>query len=515
MKRVTSALTTGAKFLSGQALSTFTLLHLDTTQKHTSGSVDTVVLPYIELGRSSTCVIQFSDDCATVSRRHAAIERRSSGEKVEFILKHLGANPTLINNQPVNSQWYLSNGDVIQLSLEGPRMRFNTNTVGGPNMKFTARLNLMRSQMAKQHRNELAIISSLFLIIALLGGFYIFKQRGQIKDLADQGKKIELQRQQDSLANEQKFQTTVAEMKQNKTQIQTLESQNKKLGSQIGNLRGQLNAAQAATRQQQASSQSEPMMRPAPANSSFVTDEVKNNVYFLRIIKFKLISPDGTANETDELNLSGTGYLLNDSRFVTSRHIVQFWRFITAEKSEENSAYLLLNAFENIGGEIYVTFEAISPNGDRFTFTNKDVFINDSKDEVIEISDSLKVKVAKSITSDWAVVNAKGRTRNTGLVYDRSLSANLEAGESVYVLGYTNGTDFQESNRLQPLYSESKVAQNGLVNGLINVTDRNFGPGNSGGPVFVSRNGVPTVVGIVAAMVGSSIGVIVPVKNIR
>ncbi|MCB0574654.1 MAG: hypothetical protein KDC61_08820, partial [Saprospiraceae bacterium] len=99
--------------------------------------------------------------------------------------------------------------------------------------------------------------------------------------------------------------------------------------------------------------------------------------------------------------------------------------------------------------------------------------------------------------------------------YDRDLSTKLGSGESVYILGYTDGTSFQEGSRLQPLYSESKVAQSGLVNGLINVTDRNFGPGNSGGPVFVLRDGTPTVVGIVAAMVGSSVGVIVPVKYIR
>lgn len=509
MKRVTSALTTGAKFLSGQSLSSFTLLHLDTTQKHTSGSVDTVVLPYIELGRSSSCVVQFADDCDTVSRKHAAIERRSTGGKVEFILKHLGSNPTLINGQPVKSQWYLSNGDVIQLSMEGPRMRFNTNTVGGPNMKFTERLNLMRSQMAKQHRNELVIISSLFLAIALLGGFYIYKQRGQISQLAEKGAKIEQQRLQDSVANAQKFAVQVEDMKKNQEKIGQLESRNKDLGKQISRLR----TAQASRPPQPTAA--DQMMGPAPNNSTIITEAIKNNVYFLRVTKLRLIYPDGTDDETDQLNLSATGYLLNDNRFVTSRHIIQFWRFITAENSDENSAYLLLNAFENMGGGIIVTYEAISPNGDRFTFTNRDVFLNDSRDEVIEISDSIKVKVAKSITSDWAVVNAKGRTNNSGLVYDRDLSGVLEAGQQVYVLGYTNGTDFQEGSRLQPLYSESKVAQNGLVNGLINVTDRNFGPGNSGGPVFVIRDGTPTVVGIVAAMVGSSVGVIVPVKYIR
>ncbi|MCB0574653.1 MAG: FHA domain-containing protein, partial [Saprospiraceae bacterium] len=408
MKRVTSALTTGAKFLSGQSLSTFTLLHLDNTQKHSSGSVETIVLPYVELGRSSSCVVQFGDDCMTISRKHAAIERRTSGEKVEFILKHLGANPTLINGQPVKNQWYLSNGDVIQLSMEGPRMRFNTNTVGGPNMKFTERLNLMRSQMAKQHRNELAIITSLFLVIALLGGFYIFKQRGQIKELADKGIKIEQQRLQDSTANAQRFDQQVAEIKQSQDKVKNLEQQNKRLGSQLGNLKGQLNAAREAYMNSQPADAAA-MKMAAPVNSSFVTDEIKNNIYYLHIKKFKLISPDGSVNETDELDMSGTGYLLNDNRFVTSRHIVQFWRFITAEKTDANSAYLLLNAFENIGGKIIVTFEAVSPNGDRFTFNNTDVFMDESRDEVVKISDSLQVKIAKRITTDWAVVNAKGR----------------------------------------------------------------------------------------------------------
>ena len=39
------------------------------------------------------------------------------------------SNPTLINGRPIKKSWYLSSGDVIQLSFEGPKIEFIVRTV--------------------------------------------------------------------------------------------------------------------------------------------------------------------------------------------------------------------------------------------------------------------------------------------------------------------------------------------------------------------------------------------------
>ena len=75
----------------------------------------------IEIGRDSSCDIRYSDKHETVSRRHAILVNEG---KDWIIRNNSDSNPTLINGRPVNNSWYLSSGDVIQLSYEGPKLKF-------------------------------------------------------------------------------------------------------------------------------------------------------------------------------------------------------------------------------------------------------------------------------------------------------------------------------------------------------------------------------------------------------
>src|SRR5690606_37916589 len=116
------ALTTGMKALGGGNVPAYTLEHLTASRKHAAGSFDTIIVPYIEMGRDGSAAVRFGDDMATVSRKHASIERKGN----DVVLKNLSANnPTLVNGRAVRSEYFLQNGDEIQLSAEGPRMRFN------------------------------------------------------------------------------------------------------------------------------------------------------------------------------------------------------------------------------------------------------------------------------------------------------------------------------------------------------------------------------------------------------
>lgn len=75
----------------------------------------------IEIGRDSSCDIKYSDKYKTVSRKHAVLVKEG---KDWVIRNNSDSNPTLINGRPVNNSWYLSSGDVIQLSYEGPKLEF-------------------------------------------------------------------------------------------------------------------------------------------------------------------------------------------------------------------------------------------------------------------------------------------------------------------------------------------------------------------------------------------------------
>lgn len=80
----------------------------------------------IEIGRDSSCDIRYSDKHKTVSRRHAVLIK----EGRDWVIRNNSdSNPTLINGRPVNNSWYLSSGDVIQLSYEGPKLEFIVRSV--------------------------------------------------------------------------------------------------------------------------------------------------------------------------------------------------------------------------------------------------------------------------------------------------------------------------------------------------------------------------------------------------
>lgn len=80
----------------------------------------------IEIGRDSSCDIRYSDKHKTVSRRHAVLVK----EGRDWVIRNNSdSNPTLINGRPVNNSWYLSSGDIIQLSYEGPKLEFIVRSV--------------------------------------------------------------------------------------------------------------------------------------------------------------------------------------------------------------------------------------------------------------------------------------------------------------------------------------------------------------------------------------------------
>ena len=95
--------------------------HEKSSKTFHTGDLQEIKRDYTELGRDSSCAICFGDNFPTVSRRHAAIIKSETGWQIKNLSQ---TNPTYVNGRPVKNVYYLSNGDQIKLSTEGPLMTF-------------------------------------------------------------------------------------------------------------------------------------------------------------------------------------------------------------------------------------------------------------------------------------------------------------------------------------------------------------------------------------------------------
>ena len=490
------SLGSGAASIFGGKGRTFYLLeYKSNTASYKIGQTQQIIVDYIELGRDPKCQVQFGDEYPTVSRRHAAIVKEGNN----CVLKHLSqSNPTLVNGKPVTDQWFLKNGDEIQLSLEGPRLSFfvpgnaQTNSIG-----LTRRLNLFRQQALRPYKTAMVVISVVF-ILAIAGlGYLLLNEQKKAEKLQFLVEEIKEKQQIDRKIAD----SLMAENAKNRD-IQ------KKLESKILGLQTELQENKRTFEEQLAN-------LPQPSQASVASTEVlrtfTSDVYFVSVDKITL-ELEGQVQEITDFGWSGTGFLLNDGRFVTARHVIDGWYFQPAQ----DETMLYLNIIDNNGGDVTAYFTAYSPSGATLQFNSTQFNTNRSGDMAETITDvdgNTFVVQSASLEdgNDWSVM----RSNKTGtLSFDPELSANLKMGSTLYVLGYPFGLDFTSIDNLKPMYSEVTVGQDGLFKNKIQITDLNFDHGNSGGPVFVEKEGTFTVVGIISAS-AYSIGWIIPIGNTR
>ncbi|MCX6253687.1 MAG: FHA domain-containing protein [Bacteroidia bacterium] len=495
----------GMKTVFGSKGRTYYVLeHKAGSEKHRAGELQAIIIDYVELGRLPQCQVCFGETFPTVSRQHAAIYREGNS----WMLKHLSkSNPTLINGRPVKDKWYLQSGDEIQLSMEGPKLGFIipsnpfVNSIG-----LSRRLSLFRQQALKPYKRVLVILSVVFLIAICSAAFFIYQMNEKRKqDTAVVNKKfIESERQRitDSLGY-QKAIANLKAMQERKIQDIYKELENSKI------------------EYNERVSQIEVNFKTIKLDQNFqnIYDQFTPYVYFLQVEEFNIIQADGTSGTLD-INWTGSGFLLNDGRFVTARHCIQFWRVLKQEYEEQPDLLkniLIANLTEQNGGKIIVKFKATSPKNS-FTFSSDSAILNDYHDKYESIGTAddgtpIKFHILSQDNTDIAYIPTM--LKESKLQSDTDLSNRLEAMQKVIVLGYSYGNDLQSTGTLYPLMSESKVAQPRLVNGLINLSDRNFGPGCSGGPVITEKDNTYYVVGVVSAGLGSEIGIIVPISAIK
>lgn len=504
----------GAKVLGGRDVANYTLTYINATKSHRQGDFQTIVIPYVELGRSSDCVVQFGDEYSTVSRKHAAL-RMDNGR---VMLKHLSAtNPTIIRRGTAgtveqltmeNQEAELQNGDTLQLSNDGPSIRFNATETRTSSMGFTQRMQLFSQQALKPYRYAVGVLALLLIVLGAGSWYVISEQGGKIKEQGDDiaaltidldDAKTQADQARTELEQlEASGQATAAQLKQQRQQLAAALKKQKDLEEQVSG--GAIGSA---------TSGGGSVAGGATSSTSMGIGQFKPSVYFLKVDKVEA-TINGEASVFDlsneeKLKWSGTGFLTTDGKFVTARHVVQGWRF----SPELCSDLTVLNAMEVQGGSIRITFRAESPDGDAFNFSFDYVKLDDSNDE-LAIADckgrQLEVRYCDPTRafSDWAFIQFNNRKGN--IEWSAEVANSLQQGEQLHVLGYNHGEYLQtgEMKNLDPLYSTCMAGQTKNFLGMITVTNKGYESGASGGPVFAVRDGKYVAVGIVSLSLGST-----------
>lgn len=469
--------------VNGDGRRYYILEHKDASKYHKAGESQKIIIDQIELGRDSSCQVRYDDSFPTVSRRHAAIVK--DGDRWKLI-QLSQTNTTFLNGQPVSTEWYLQNGDEIQLSVGGPRIGFIVPTGKQSlvsSIKITERLELFRKQALRPYKTALTVLCIVLVLLSCGGGYKLYDLHN--KNLVLEEQQMAIKADNDSLRKS--IEIKGSEIAQSKQQIDILKKQLKGLKNRVN---------------------SKPKAVVSP------TSDLSKDVFFIGLLGYSI---SNGSNETSVIEvgdkwgdekvefISGTGFLLNDGTFITARHVVEPWYF------SDNTLAIKLNFYASNGYKVNGLFYAVSSDGTRFEFSTEQFMCNRSHDK-IKGSDELKIRIASTDYTDYASANLG---KKGSLVYDRELSKNLKVGDKLFIWGFPLGLG-SDGLSVKASRSTAEVARDGLADqGYILTTSTGFEHGNSGGPVFINRDGKDIVIGIVSAGAGRSTGFVVPICAVK
>lgn len=488
-KQISKSLGAGVKSIFATGGRTYYILeHKISSEKYRAGQSQEIIIDYIELGRDLKCQVCFGNTFPTVSRRHAAITR----DNHNWVLKQLSnTNPTFINGRPIKDQWFLQNGDEIQLSSEGPKIGFLVPQ--NPSVKsigLSRRLSLFRQQALLPYKRAITALLILFVIGISLLSYFLIQDKSKIEDLVAKNQAL-YEQSTEFKGNVDSLQNQIAQNENARKILEKQLEQVKKIASRPAQYSGNGNSA------------------PAELDMS----KLYPSVYFVCTDKIEVVLGAEKATITD-LNWSGSGFLLDNGKFITARHVVEPWCFISG--NDENM--LLLNKFANNGGTVTAFFTAYSPDGSRISFKSSSFNCNRLTDVTKTGTDdegnSVIFKVAEYNSSDWASVRVDKIGNLSAL---SNISPCMRQQQKLHILGYPLGLGAKSLSNITPIYGNCIISSTQLQDGYIPVTDRNFEHGNSGGPVFYFSESEHKyyVIGIVSAGAGGNTGFIVPINVIQ
>ena len=476
----------------------YILEHKVSSKYHRAGEAQEIIVDQIEIGRDSRCQVRFDDSFSTVSRRHAAIVKDGDNWKLVQISK---TNATFLNGRAVTTEWYLQNGDEIQLSVNGPKLGFivptgKKATVGS--IGLTRRLSLFRQQALRPYKQAIAALAT--VLVLAVGGLTTW-----------------------NLLMKQDFDRQIANAQKELNDMVGKNTELRVLIDSIGKAQEQQDSLIEALKKQRAKVIYKTSPSPKPTKNI-----LDNDVFF--VYTTKVVVTNGREeyvlknfNKKGELvNYSwiASGFLLDDGRFVTAKHCIEGWKFFGSfEQFLENlpTDSVSMNLFlaglaVGSGYEVVSYITAQSPTK-TLTFKSTDFKIDKGSETQVEIVEGIRVtKASLSDGSDWAYVQT---SQKGGIHADANLSSSLPGGVELEILGFPGGYGALDTRELSCLHGSCRTARNGLDGGVIKITGRNFEGGSSGGVAVYHENGVSKAVGIVSYGVSSTMGGLVPLCNLK
>lgn len=474
----------------------YVLEHKVSSQYHKAGESQRIIVDEIELGRDPKCQVRFDESFATVSRRHAAIVRDGENWKLVQLSQ---VNSTYLNGHKVQKEWYLQSGDEIQLSTNGPKLGFIIPQGDKGLVKsigLTARMNLFRQQALRPYKTAISILSVIF-VLAIAAGVWALKAQ---KDIID-SQKVQIANIEEDFVEKQKQ----AEQKRIQDSIrnaQVLEEQKIQFEKEIAeNNRRTKAAIEKAKREFGGSNGIDAMLKQ---------QSIYKDVYYLYTDKVVFV---GDGKETQiPYGWSGTGFLLDDGKFVTARHCIEGWMYEYCFDTTEISNYVRrVSSFD--GYEIKAYFTAVSSiSGRTFNFTNKDFTINHTLDKKAQIGvdeDGRPIYWMFPVpaSDDWPetmwstdyayTTKTNGQKGNLGK--DVALSQNLLPMQQLVAIGFPKGLGVKDGKELvDPISSNITCSRQGLANNGCILHSAGTDHGNSGGPILAISGDKLVVVGIVS-----------------
>lgn len=462
----------------------YVLEHKVSSKYHKAGEVQEIIVDQIELGRDSSCAVQFDESFQTVSRHHAAIVRDGDNWKLIQLSK---TNTTFLNGRPIKNEWYLQNGDEIQLSVNGPKLGFiipQNNKVG--TIGLSRRLSAFRQQALKPYKTAMWSMAACILLLICAGvgwGVYDHKQDVEYRALTEQQRIEAEQQHQEALA--------------------AAKAEREALEKQLKNIKADMKRLKSGSNQDVV----EPTKVSRSTTSNKSIADCEPHVYFVYIKKI-VVTYNGETKTLEDVG-TGTGFLLSDGRFITARHVVEPWAYPSGPDDTNN---LICNAIVNNGGKVVCYLDAYSPAGKVLHLVSTNAKINRSTDETTNY-DGATLRLAAHDATDYAYFQTNERG---GLNFNATLSKQLSVQTRLTILGYPMALGAHSPGDIHPIYSEATVAREGLEQGYILTTATTFEHGNSGSPVFATNTDDELiVVGIVSAGAGRSTGLVVPISAIK
>lgn len=544
----------------------YILEHKTNSKYHQAGESQKIIVDQVEMGRDSSCQVRFDESFETVSRKHAAIVRDGSNWK---LVPLSSTNATLVNGQPITGERVLNSGDEIRLSSQGPVLGFILPQGAQSLVKsigLTERMNLFRKQALRPYKTAIwCLFAVLIIAVGALVAWNLYQAKNYEQKLADMqfeqeliademmAKDAEISALKGKINNaEARARMTAEEVRKANETLEKYEAEKADLAKKqqaieasIVELNKKAEAPQPAKAAEKAASKAAEKAAPAakaePAAKPADIKDCYNSVYYVKMDDVSVYDKDNKelVKFTTDYLVGGTGFLLDNGRFVTARRVVEPWFYYSASTSLGKDRRGVSWTFADIqaahsrdGFKVVANYTAYAPNGMNFKFKNTDVRgdkgfestdsyytiesykLNNTLYRIFRTQEIKLKRYNKATRADWvSMAKADQLQSGNGLAFDAAYSLSPVSGTEVTILGYPLGAGMKNSESVNPDKRINNINVTGLNDqGVIELSSRRYTEGNDGAPVLMNKDGKWVVIGILSHTDSADRDVVVPIS---